>query len=99
MPANAHWKDEPDEHDYPAAADYLSLVMPEDGGSLRGIERTLGVRLERASVSGIAMADLAASEPVARQSIARLAHGGAHRKNSGSITPKERSSSGWRRRA
>ena len=23
------WKDEPDEHDYPAAADYLSLVLPE----------------------------------------------------------------------
>ena len=22
-----HWKDDPDEHDYPAAADYLSLVM------------------------------------------------------------------------
>lgn len=25
----AHWKDEPDEHDYPAAADYLSLVLTE----------------------------------------------------------------------
>jgi hypothetical protein len=24
----AHWKDEPDEHDFPAASDYLSLVMP-----------------------------------------------------------------------
>jgi hypothetical protein len=24
-----HWKDEPDDHDYPAAADYLSLLMPE----------------------------------------------------------------------
>jgi len=23
-----HWKDEPDEHDYPAAEDYLSLLMP-----------------------------------------------------------------------
>lgn len=22
-----HWKDEPDEHDYPAGADYLSLVL------------------------------------------------------------------------
>jgi hypothetical protein len=22
-----HWKDEPDDHDYPAAADYLSLLM------------------------------------------------------------------------
>src|ERR1039458_5142898 len=24
-----HWKDEPDAHDYPAASDYLSLVMSE----------------------------------------------------------------------
>ncbi len=31
MPARAkreHWKDEPDEHDYPAAEDYLSLLVP-----------------------------------------------------------------------
>jgi hypothetical protein len=27
--ASPHWKDEPDDHDYPAAVDYLSLVMPE----------------------------------------------------------------------
>jgi hypothetical protein len=24
-----HWKNEPDDHDYPAALDYLSLVMPD----------------------------------------------------------------------
>jgi len=24
-----HWKEEPDDHDYPAAADYLSLLMSE----------------------------------------------------------------------
>jgi hypothetical protein len=24
-----HWKQEPDEHDFPAAADYLSLLVPE----------------------------------------------------------------------
>ena len=24
-----HWKSEPDEHDYPAAIDYLSLLLPE----------------------------------------------------------------------
>lgn len=28
-----HWKDEPDEHDYPAAADYLGLLMPEEAAS------------------------------------------------------------------
>jgi hypothetical protein len=25
-----HWKDEPEQHDFPAAADYLSLVAPAD---------------------------------------------------------------------
>ncbi len=28
MAAKEHWKDEPDEHDYPAAEDYLSLLVP-----------------------------------------------------------------------
>jgi len=28
MPAKQHWKNETDEHDYPAAADYLTLLMP-----------------------------------------------------------------------
>ena len=26
--AKERWKDEPDDHDYPAAADYLSLTLP-----------------------------------------------------------------------
>jgi hypothetical protein len=26
--AKEHWKDEPEDHDFPAAADYLSLIMP-----------------------------------------------------------------------
>jgi hypothetical protein len=25
-----HWKDEPDDHDYPAAADYLSLLLGDE---------------------------------------------------------------------
>jgi hypothetical protein len=29
MNGKEHWKDEPDDHDYPAAADYLSLLLPE----------------------------------------------------------------------
>ena len=29
MTDNAHWKDEPDDHDYPAAVAYLSLLVPE----------------------------------------------------------------------
>lgn len=30
-----HWKAEPDAHDYPAAADYLSLVLPD--ATVRGV--------------------------------------------------------------
>jgi hypothetical protein len=29
MSPKEHWKSTPDDHDYPAAHDYLSLVMPE----------------------------------------------------------------------
>lgn len=28
MPLEEHWQDEPEAHDFPAAADYLSLVAP-----------------------------------------------------------------------
>jgi hypothetical protein len=28
MPVAEHWQDEPEEHDFPAAADFLSLVAP-----------------------------------------------------------------------
>jgi len=28
MPVAEHWQDEPEDHDFPAAADYLSLVAP-----------------------------------------------------------------------
>jgi hypothetical protein len=30
MAAKRHWKEVPDQHDYPAAAAYLSLVMPQN---------------------------------------------------------------------
>ena len=73
--------------------------MPEDRGSLRGIERTLGVRLERAGVSRIAMPELATTAEPARQSIARHANGGTHRKNSGFPSRKGRGPSRWRRGA
>jgi len=29
MKENEHWKEEPDDHDYPAAEDYLTLLLPE----------------------------------------------------------------------
>jgi hypothetical protein len=28
VPVEEHWQDEPEEHDFPAAADYLSLLAP-----------------------------------------------------------------------
>src|SRR5215472_11991518 len=30
MAAEPHWKEQPDAHDYPAAASYLSLLMPPE---------------------------------------------------------------------
>jgi hypothetical protein len=33
MADSAHWHDQPDEHDYPAARDYLSLLMSEVAAS------------------------------------------------------------------
>ena len=52
----------------------LSLVMPEDKYSLRGIERALGVSLERGKLSGFRAPDLAPNGPEkpARSSIARF---------------------------
>ncbi len=55
------------------AGEALSLVMPEDALSLRGIERTLGARLERTKIGGLAPPDVgpglrepATSRPAAR---------------------------------
>jgi ATP-dependent RNA helicase RhlE len=51
----------------------LSLVMPEDALSLRGIERMLGVKLDRAKIGGFEPPDLAAYKQmtVARQPVVR----------------------------
>jgi ATP-dependent RNA helicase RhlE len=78
-----------------------SLVMPEDGTMLCGIERMLGVRLERAGVSGIAMPEktVTAPEPHARQPIASYAPAGVHRAKPGFPSRKGWNSSGRRRSA
>jgi hypothetical protein len=31
LPGGVHWKDEPEEHDFPAASDYLGLLFDESG--------------------------------------------------------------------
>ena len=79
----------------------LSLVLPEDGASLRGIERTLGVRLECVRVCGIAMPVLAgtAPEPKAPQPISSPARAGAFRNDSRVVSRKGKSTWGWRRGA
>jgi hypothetical protein len=48
MPAAAreNWKDEPDDHDYPAAEDYLSLLMPP-AGAKRVVRRLRAAPLVR----------------------------------------------------
>ena len=43
----------------------LSLVMPEDGQLLSGIERTLGSKLERVRVEGFEMPEIAGHTPAA----------------------------------
>jgi hypothetical protein len=30
VPVTEHWQEEPEDHDFPAAADYLSLVAPQN---------------------------------------------------------------------
>lgn len=61
----------------------FSLVMPEDGSSLRGIERTLGKRLERATIGGFDAPELASSKPVTvtRPAVARQVHPPARRRD------------------
>ena len=48
MPAE-HWKDEPEEHDFPAAADYLSLVFtPDEAAELVAALRSAGTAHRKA---------------------------------------------------
>ncbi len=45
MPPSEHWKQEPEEHDYPAAEAYLSLVLPE-GVAAHLVEKLKAAPLE-----------------------------------------------------
>jgi ATP-dependent RNA helicase RhlE len=49
----------------------LSLVTPEEGLSLRAVERTLGVKLERAKVEGIVAPELMLSRAISGAAAAR----------------------------
>jgi hypothetical protein len=59
-PPTEHWKDEPDEHDYPAASDYLSLLMKSEGvahavAALRGAAVTHRKAKDLLRASGLAL--------------------------------------------
>ena len=45
MADHIHWKAEPEEHDFPAALDYLTLVLPD------GAAKSLVDRLRRAEIT------------------------------------------------
>ena len=42
-----HWKDEPDEHDFPAATDYLTLLFPEQAAAALVDELTGAGKIDR----------------------------------------------------
>jgi len=42
-----HWKDEPDEHDFPAATDYLTLLFPEQSAAALVDELTGAGKIDR----------------------------------------------------
>jgi superfamily II DNA/RNA helicase len=76
----------------------LSLVMPEDGLSLKGIERTEGVRLQRTKITGFETCDLAANkqETSVRQPTERHLPARNQRFNTGLPSRKAVTSSGQR---
>ncbi len=61
----------------------LSLVMPEDGASLRGIERMLGVKLQRESIAGFQAPEITAhkAETTARPPVTRHRPAGGRRRD------------------
>jgi ATP-dependent RNA helicase RhlE len=79
----------------------LSLVMPEEGASLRGIERILGVKLERASVAGFHAPEIShhKQETVARPPLPRHRPLSPGRRENGFSPHKKGSSIGDKRTA
>lgn len=72
------WKDDPDEHDYPAAADYLDLLAaPEVVTTVIEELRSAKVTHKKAKdilrASGLELAD--ASNPYVRRDLAKIAAG------------------------
>ena len=45
VPQQPHWKDEPDDHDYPAAESYLGLLLPR-ARAARLVQRLRGRAIE-----------------------------------------------------
>jgi hypothetical protein len=68
-PRREHWKDEPDEHDFPAAADYLTLLASDRAAAslvngLKGVEK-----LERKAKDLLRASGLPLLAPTTRTSL------------------------------
>jgi hypothetical protein len=67
---NEHWKDEPDEHDYPAAFDYLTLVTDEKSAN-RIVAALRSVQLVHRKAKDILRASRLALLPVDNAHVAK----------------------------
>jgi hypothetical protein len=72
-----HWKDEPEEHDFPAAAAYLSLLFPESVaeslvGELRGA--TASHRKAKDLMRASRLPLLPADDPQVARDLERVSH-------------------------
>jgi len=75
-----YWKHEPDEHDYPAASDYLSLLVPEQ--AVQGIveelrNATIVNRKAKDLMRASGLALLPAGDPEVAKDLERVAKGHA----------------------
>jgi len=76
----AHWQNEPAEHDYPAASDYLSLLLPEQEAAAAVAElrqAALVLRKAKDLLRASRLALLPAVDPEVARELKRVARGEA----------------------
>jgi len=76
--AREHWKEEPEEHDFPAAGDYLRLLLPESASAaivddLRGAATVRQKAKDLMRASGLPL--LPVSDPEVAKDLKRVAGG------------------------
>ena len=77
-PRREHWKDEPDEHDFPAAADYLTLLVSDQVAAslvngLKGVEKLERKAKDLLRASGLPL--LATDDPHVAADLKKVAAG------------------------